>query len=95
MWAYPKILACSSPHLFIWCFGGWAAGLDEGCRLWSAVHFSDGSRQVYLLLDDHPLSEPWNNEKDRLNIDYLAHASFKNRSDLIDVPDEAFVGIDQ
>jgi len=50
---------------------------------------------VYLLLDDHPLSESWNNKKSRLNIDYLTYASFKNRSDLIDAPHESFVGIAQ
>jgi len=50
---------------------------------------------VHLLLDDHPLSESWNNKESRLNIDYLAHASFKNRSDLIDVLHESFVGIAQ
>jgi hypothetical protein len=38
-------------------------GLDAGCRLWSAGHFSDGFRQVYLLLDDYPLSESWNNKR--------------------------------
>lgn len=38
-----------------------------------------------------PLSESWNNEKGRLNIDYLTYASFKNRPELIDVPHEAFV----
>lgn len=70
-------------------------GLDAGCRLWSAGHFSDGFRQVYLLLDDHPLSESWNNKKSRLNIDYLTYALFKNRSDLIDAPHESFVGIAQ
>jgi hypothetical protein len=69
--------------------------LDAGRRLWSAGLFSDGFRQVYLLLDDHPLSEPCNNQKGRLNIDYLTYASFNNRSDLIDVPHESFVGIAQ
>jgi hypothetical protein len=50
---------------------------------------------VHLLLDDHPLSESWNNKESHLNIDYLTYALFKNRSDLIDVPHESFVGIAQ